>query len=169
MARISLKPSRFVPSGKPWFTGLLVLIALGVWMWNARALWQQSKPKNTVSVATETLPDLPGIKQSRQALPPLAKDPFLGEIAPAKPKPPEKAPKKPKIKKPPPPKPPSGKLLMILKRQSEYAAIFHFRGMDPEVFFEGDRYDHWVVQEITLETVTWRHKPSEKTHVVELP
>ena len=58
---------------------------------------------------------------------------------------------------------------MILKRQDEFAAVFHFRGMDPEVFFKGDKYEDWEIEEITLQKVTWRHPPTELKHVVELP
>ena len=170
MARTGLKSARAQLSGNPWFTSILVILALGIWMWNAKSLWQQRQPGRTELTLPDTLPDLPEIDHQTKVLPPLEKDPFLGAIAPPKPKVPQPKPQKKPIKKaPPPPKPPQGKLLMILKRQGEFAAVFHFRGMDPEVFFEGDRYEDWTVREITLQTVTWFHKPTEKTHVAELP
>lgn len=154
----------------PWVSVGLLFIALSIWGWNFVALLQQgSIPIQDMELAGD-LPTVPKQLQPMAALPHLERDPFLLFVPkPVVEEPVAEVVTTPVETKPAPPPPPPGRLMMVLNRQDEYAAIFRFGRGEPEVFMTGDEYQGWKVMLIRLDHVLWRHEASETDYVSEMP
>lgn len=149
---------------KTWLNSVLILIALGVWGWNARLLTVAPEVESGPTLQLPELPEHLSYLFTADELPEMGFDPFnpFGEIKE------QDLPQR-NTRKTVDEAPPSGDVILIVEQGDEFEATFREPNRKTFHLRTGKRLGNWKVESIEFDRVVLKHIRTGQLHEMVLP